>query len=297
MARGSRRTIARCVVWLAGIASLCGIAAQPAGAASDTFVPVEVCQTSVRSVVVETKLGRACIRYAASRGVQGAPLAIMSFHGDRDARAEAKKDFQAIELERLKTAQQYADTYGWPWVMIARPGVYGSSGDHRARRELLEFLALDAAVSAIKSRYGVQQLALMGHSGGATAVGAMLTLGRDDMVCAVMTSGAFSLLERQERRSVAAGRKLTNADHDYDPLDHVRGIRPAPNRRIIVAGDPRDTNTHFDLQKLFAERVRAAGHGVELVELRGVAPTYHNVGTQGLKLAAACASESANKNL
>jgi pimeloyl-ACP methyl ester carboxylesterase len=281
----------RAIPRLACIALLSGIAAGDATSASETFVPVEVCQTSARAVVVETKLGRACIRYAASANVQGAPLAIMSLHGDRDARAEVKKDFAVIERERLKTARQYADTYGWPWVMIARPGVYGSSGDHRERRELLEFLALDAAVSAIKARYGIKQLALMGHSGGATAVGAMLTLGRDDVACAVMTSGAFSLLERQERRSAAAGRKLTTADNDYDPLDHIRGIRPAPNRRIIVAGDPRDTNTHFDLQKLFAERVRAAGHGVELVELKGVAPSFHNIGTQGLKLVAGCADE------
>jgi pimeloyl-ACP methyl ester carboxylesterase len=158
----------------------------------------------------------------------------------------------------------------------------------------MEFLVLDAAVSAIKARYAIKHLVLVGHSGGATAIGAMLTLGRDDVVCAVMTSGAFSLLDRQARRN-AAGRQETSAGKKYAPLDHVSGIRSSSNRRIIVAGDPRDSNTPFDLQMLFAEKVRSAGHALEVVQLKGVPPVYHDVGTQGLRLAAECAQERARR--
>ena len=262
---------------------------------SRTYVPVEACQISAHSVIVTTRLGRSCIRYAASSGVQGAAVAIISFHGDRDPQSEVKKDFKAVEIERIKDAQQFADRYRQPWIMIARPGVYGSSGDHWARRELLEFLTIDAAISAIKARYGIKHLVLVGHSGGATAVGALLTLGREDILCAVMTSGAFSLLERQARRSAATGRNYTNAERDYDPLTHIPGIRRSNNRKIYIAGDPRDSNTHFDLQQLFADKVRLAGHEVEVVRLKGVPPAYHNIGTEGLKLAADCARERASQ--
>ena len=260
---------------------------------SSTFVPVEICQTSSNSVVVSTQLGRACIRYAASDNVQDARIAIMSLHGDRDPRSEAKKDFQALEQQRIKSAQQFSQRFRWPWILIARPGVYGSSGDHRVRRELIEFLSLDAAVSAIKSRYGIKHLVLVGHSGGATAIAAMLTLGREDVLCAVLTSGAFSLVERDVRRSASSGRKYTGAEKKYDPLDHISAIRPSTIRKIYVAGDPRDSNTPFDLQRLFADKVRNAGHEVEVLNLKGEPPLYHDVGTQGLKVAAECAQERA----
>ena len=268
--------------------ALGAVAAEKSAVPSNTFVPVAVCQISSLSVVVKTEMGAACIRYAASARVQGADTVVMSLHGDRNTQKEVKRDFQAIEQERLKEAQQFADRFQVPWIMIARPGVYGSSGDHRERRELGEFLALNAAMSAIKERYGIKQLALVGHSGGATAVAAVLTLGREDIVCATMTSGAFSLLERQARRSVAHGRNYASAQRDYDPLNHVGGIRSSVIRKITVAGDPRDANTHFDLQRLFADKVKAAGHAVELVEIKGVPPHYHNVGVQGLRLAAEC---------
>ena len=192
-------------------------------------------------------------------------------------------------------AQQYAHRFQWPWVLIARPGVYGSSGDHRVRRELIEFLSLNAAVTAIKERHGIKQLVLVGHSGGATAIAAMLTLGREDVLCAVMTSGAFSLAERDVRRSASSGRHYTGAEKKYDPLDHVSGIRPSTVRKITVAGDPRDANTPFDLQRLFADTVRNAGHEVDLVQIKGEPPLYHDVGTQGLRLAVECVRARLNR--
>jgi hypothetical protein len=45
-------------------------------------------------------------------------------------------------------------------LIIARPGTYGSSGNHYRRRQAEEFRALNAAVDAIKARYAIRVLSL-----------------------------------------------------------------------------------------------------------------------------------------
>lgn len=54
---------------------------------------------------------------------------------------------------------------GLPTIIIARPGTYGSSGNHYHRRRAEEFRAINAALDAIKARYGIQRVILNGHSG------------------------------------------------------------------------------------------------------------------------------------
>lgn len=76
-------------------------------------------------------------------------------------------------------------------------GTYGSSGNHGQRRQA-RTIVLDAASNELRKRYGIGQFVLLGHSGGATVAAALLTLGRTDVKCAVMTSGAFALVQRAQ---------------------------------------------------------------------------------------------------
>ena len=122
-----------------------------------------------------------------------------------------------------------------------------------------------------------------------------MTLGRTDIHCAVLTSGAFDLMERDRRRAMARGKpppsmSALKRKAYYDPLYHIDGIRPDTERRIYVLGHPLDTVTPFDLQKKFADAVTAAGHHAELRETSAKAPNYHNLlGSAGLKTAKRCA--------
>jgi len=241
--------------------------------------------------------GPACIRYFASDDIDGARIAIVQFSGDRDSVMDQAPTRIPGNTEPLRTldAQRSRDRAGVPWVFVARPGTYGSSGDHRKRRELVEFHALDAALDALMQRHKLQRIVILGHSGGATAGAALLTLGRTRVACAVLTSGAYGLLERATLlgRSNGGRTDTTGSAQFYDPLDHVGGIARDPSRRIVLIGNRDDRNTPFALQQRFADAVGKAGHRVEIRTHAAEPPEYHDLTDSiGLRTASLCAREA-----
>jgi pimeloyl-ACP methyl ester carboxylesterase len=242
--------------------------------------------------------GPACIRYFASSDLDGASTAIVQFSGDRDTVMNQVPTRIPGNTEPLRTldAQRNRDRAGVPWVFMARPGTYGSSGDHRRRREPVEFHALDAALDALMQRHRLQRIVILGHSGGATAGAALLTLGRTRVTCAVLTSGAYGLLERARLKGMSKdGRTDTTGSTEfYDPLDHVDGIARDPARRIVMIGNRDDRNTPFALQQRFADAVARAGHRIELRTHAAEPPEYHDLTDRiGLTTASLCAREAA----
>ena len=241
--------------------------------------------------------GPACIRYFASSDIDGARMAIVQFSGDRDGVMDQAPTRIPDNTEALRTldAQRSRDRAGVPWIFVARPGTYGSSGDHRKRREPVEFHALDAALDALMQRHHIQRIVILGHSGGATAGAALLTLGRTRVACAVLTSGAYGLLERARLLGQSRdGRSdTTGSTQFYDPLDHVNGIARDPLRRIVLIGNPDDKNTPFALQQRFADAVSKAGHRVEIKTHAAEPPTNHDLTDRiGLRTASLCAREA-----
>ena len=248
---------------------------------------------------VQPAAGPACIRYFASDGIDGARIAIVQFSGDRDDVMDEAPTRIAGNTEALRTrdAQRSRDRAGLPWIFMARPGTYGSSGDHGRRRRLAEeFAPIDAALDALKRRHGIAQFVLVGHSGGATAAAAMLTLGRTDLRCVVMTSAAFAYEERVRLRQEMAGqgppsaRALAAVQGMYDPLLHIDGVVRDDRRQVFVLGNAADNVTPFVLQQRFADALRTAGHRVAVREVQTLPPEYHNMrGQPGLETARDCA--------
>ncbi|RYF77346.1 MAG: hypothetical protein EOO29_21635 [Comamonadaceae bacterium] len=248
---------------------------------------------------VQSGGAESCLRYFAPAGLNGTRTAIVYFTGDRDTLLGQPPEQIPDHTAQAQTAamQRLTHQAGVPVVMLARPGTYGSSGDHRLRRRMAqEFAPLNAALDLLRQRHGIERLVLWGHSGGATAVAAMLTMGRRDVQCAVITSPAFDYLERWRLNrihggpapSVARGPVLARAM--YDPLAHIDGVVRDPRRAVHVMGDPRDIVTPFVLQKEFVQALQRAGHRAELHEAEGSAPTFHNLREQaGIRQAAACA--------
>lgn len=243
--------------------------------------------------------GAACIRYFAGGALEQAPVVIVMFHGDRTA--EMRRAPAAIRGNTLaaKVAQARALSRraGVPVVIMARPGTYGSSGDHGQRRQVQEFFALNAALDELRERYGIGQFVLLGHSGGATAAAALLTLGRTDVKCAVMTSGAFSLVQRAQmiRQSKGLpskpGRDTNGLLHSYDPAQHIDGIAVAPLRQVFVIGSVDDQVAPFALQEGFYRALKRAGHPAQLIKAQGVPKAFHQLRNDvGLKTAARCAA-------
>lgn len=246
---------------------------------------------------VQAAEGPSCIRYFASDDIDGARIAIVQFSGDRDGVMDQAPTRIPGNTEELRTldAQRSRDRAGVPWIFMARPGTYGSSGDHRKRRQLVEFHALDAALDALMRRHRLQRIVIVGHSGGATAGAALLTMGRTRIACAVLTSGAYGLLERARMlgRSRDGRTDTTGSAEFYDPLDHVGGIARDPARRIVLIGSREDRNTPFVLQQRFADAVAKAGHGIELRTHAAEPPDFHDLKDRiALQTASQCAREA-----
>jgi pimeloyl-ACP methyl ester carboxylesterase len=197
-------------------------------------------------------------------------VAIVQFSGDRDGvMDQAPTRISRATPKPLRTldAQRSRDRAGVPWIFVARPGTYGSSGDHRRRRQPVEFHALDAALDALMQRHRLQRIVILGHSGGATAGAALLTMGRTRVACAVLTSGAYGLLERarllgQLARAAAPTPRAARSSTTRSTT--CRGIARDPARRIVLIGSRDDRNTPFALQERFADAVAKAGHRIEV---------------------------------
>ncbi|WP_407866679.1 alpha/beta hydrolase [Phyllobacterium phragmitis] len=245
--------------------------------------------------------GADCIRYFTSGDVEGAPVAIVMFYGDRGGWIRKRPaDIPANTVRDQKAyVEKWVAKVGLPVILVARPGTFGSSGNHFQRRQAREFLALNSALDKIRERHHIGRLVLVGQSGGATAAAALLTLGRNDIACAVLTSGAYGLLERADMLRRRNGKKLqpgydtTGMRDPYDPLMHVDGIVNDPGRMIAVVGNPNDQATPFVLQRKFADAIRQRGHKVLLIEHAAAPPNYHHLrGPFALELAARCATNS-----
>lgn len=243
------------------------------------------CPIQQQAVWVNYVGGEACIRYFASKNIASAKTVLIVLSGDRDSvmrRDPAKIPNNTEDAQDLR-AQKLSEKTRLPVIILARPGTYGSSGNHAQRRQRAEFLAIDAALTRLRERYAIQQFILSGHSGGATAAAAVMTFGRQDIRCAILTSGAYGLLERAERLRVIRGeasdsqKDITGLAHPYDPLEHLPAMADDPSRHIIVIGNLQDRVTPFDLQVKYASALRARGHRVSLIEWPAVAPQFHRL--------------------
>ncbi len=247
------------------------------------------CAAKKFAVWVEHQYGNECIRYFPSRDVQGAARAAFFFHGDVEdgGRALASASVNNTVAGKLKEAQALATINGVPFIVVGRPGAFGSSGDHSLRRQPKEFYSINAAIDAIKAKHGIKEIIITGQSGGATTVGALLTLGRTDVVCAIETSGGLDTVGRAFLKGARPGCDTRHCN-PYNVTNFVGGVKPDPRRRIFIVGDPADSNSYFKFQKAFADKLAAAGHDVTLVEAHATDPEHHSLTPFGPRAAGWC---------
>ncbi len=253
-----------------------------------------LCESANHRVFVEHDQGSACIAYFATPGPARPGPTVLYFEGDVPAADLAKPDFESNYLKQMRKAfQTFARQTGVRYVFVARPGVFGSSGNHGARRNVAEILAMNAAVDVIKQRLGLGQIVLAGQSGGSTVAAALLTLGRQDIACAVLGSGLLSVVDIEHahriRNGIPTSSKALMRVFLYDPTDRLAWISRRNDRRIFVLGDPTDTRTPFPQQRSFADHVRALGHHATTIEVAGTGSLMHSVSHLTLPAAGHCA--------
>ncbi len=266
-----------------------------AGVVSGEVMAEAECRWPDTSVWVVVDGRGACIRYFHA-GLARANLVVhVWLHGDRLSRswdaAGATLENRVISYRRpapgalqAQAARAYR-SFGIPYIRLSRPGVYGSSGDHKQRRRLREVRVVNAALTALREKYRIARFALSGQSGGGHLVASLLTY-RDDVACAVITSGVTAV----KRRIAARGWPTDSTGYRdfFDPIDHVGRIRSDPARRIFIVGDPRDTNVPFENQSAYHRALVAAGHSAHLVRASATGSRHHGLSPIGFRVMQAC---------
>ena len=254
----------------------------------------QACEAVADRVFVQHDLGSECVAYFATPPQARAGAAVFYFEGDVPAADLQKPNFARGYLTEARNVfQRLSSQHGVRFVFVARPGVFGSSGNHGARRSIGEMLTMNAAVDALKARLGIQSIVLAGQSGGSTIGAALLTLGRRDIACAVLGSGLLSVVEieyaHRVRERLPEIKPALMHVHLFDPTDRLDWIERQPGRRIFVLGDPTDTRTPFPQQRAFADRVKSLGHHAEAIQVAAQGELMHGVAHHTLPAAALCA--------
>ena len=234
-----------------------------------------------------------CLRFfAANLAPNGNAKVLVFFHGDVliGPRVVPGYDRESPAGVQQNVADWSSQAGGLPSLFIARPGAYGSSGDHSQRRRPREARLVSAALDAIKARYGVGQYFLAGQSGGGTIVAAMLNM-RTDVECAVMASGNVAVWKRMQLLypGVKVETDATGYSDPYDPVDHVSQIRRSPPPRIFVLADRQDATVPFESQNYYVRQLVNAGFSPSLVILSAPGPTHHGLGHKARPALAWCA--------
>jgi pimeloyl-ACP methyl ester carboxylesterase len=269
--------------------SLTSLAAQSRSVATGQ----QRCAQAAESVWV-VKAGRGdCIRYYSSGLKEQNPIALVFFHGDLmhknggSRRGLPGSGFSDSQPEVLRSQmRQVSHRLDVPVIFVARPGVFGSSGDHGERRRPREVDLMNLALDELRERHGVEKFALAGQSSGGHLVGALLAK-RSDIKCAAMASGVVAVRARAMVHGWSAD--ATGYRDFYDPIDHVDEIAESPDLTVFVIGDEKDSNVPFRTQKMYFDKLIKRGLNAHLVRAKGSGREHHGLAHCGIRIAGLCA--------
>ena len=261
------------------------------GLTSGAQMSAEQCRQHGDTAVWVTVDGRGdCIRYFHAGLGASSDVVHVWFHGDRLRRiAPGYWKPRGYGGESAEQQQLEADAYyrggRIPYIHFSRPGTYGSSGFHGDRRQERNVRLVLAAVATIKQRHRIERFAFSGQSGGGHLVGALLA-NRDDILCAVATSGVLAVAHRVWARGWRGD--ATGHETFYDPVDYVDRIPTSRQRRIFIIGDPDDSNVPFSSQMEYYRKVKKRGHAVELIRANGAGSENHSLAFEGFRAVEQC---------
>ncbi len=226
--------------------------------------------------VVVDKKGE-CVRYFSSdlNNKQNKQV-VLFFHGDR---IKVSKGISRPGSKNRKSPEiisqdvEYHSTKSIPMIYVSRPGVYGSSGDHKQRRRPREVKIMRAAVNKIIDKYYIKNVILTGQSGGGHIVASLLPV-INNASCAVITSGVTAVRQRVSLRGWDVD--ITGYNDYYDPIKHVSEINNK-NLTVYIVGDLLDSNVPFATQKSFYNELVKHGIKAKLIQEYGKGRQNHGL--------------------
>ena len=230
-----------------------------------------------------------CIRYYAANLQNVNPSVLMFFSGDwLTNQLEVTGSYDRSPNSLQQEVNQWSAAAGnRPYIFLARPGTFGSSGSHGDRRRPREGKLVTAALDALKAKHNIGTFHMAGQSGGGGLVATMVNM-RTDVGCAVIASGNVSvwMLTNLRNKTVDAN----NATDSYDPVAHVSEIRPGKDLRIIVLSSPRDMNVYYSTQLNYVEKLRLIGIQSTHVQIEGSGRQFHGLTPQARDYLNRCVS-------
>lgn len=259
-----------------------------------TKVSRETCAKTPRAVFVEAFGEGVCIRYYLSGPAKGeAP--VVFFTGDvlgLDAKGRRE-----VEPGYLTQAPEYIDIASKVWagrlhapmIFFGRLGLNGSSGWHGDRRTALEVEVTNRALEAIKAREGLSGFHLVGQSGGAMLVPALVAA-RDDIGCAVIASGPMDF--RAFTRTYGITFRTGGPRAHYDPMSDVGKIAAktsgADAVRLFLLTDPADRSVPAIFQNPMVAALAAKGGHATQILTGGRDAEHHALIEKALFVAGQC---------
>jgi dienelactone hydrolase len=250
-----------------------------------------------------------CLRYGAGGTARPARTALVYIPGDPVGAgyrfAAGRPQLEGVsehyeltdESQRASAETRSGALGGMPVVVLGRPGMHGSSGDHaRDRHTAAEIGLVDAALTELRRRHGFQDLVLLGFSSGGVIVADLLAR-RSDVRCAVIGSAPLDLAQYYRRPDGSLPDHFAMRPDDLaDPMRAVRAIRS--DAEIFVVGDRGDRIVPATAWEAWAAAARARGlhvHAAEVAgqdrpELGGSAESRHFTVSRSMEVAQACAA-------
>jgi pimeloyl-ACP methyl ester carboxylesterase len=240
----------------------------PYEALNGSYASAKSCAAVPHGLWIEVDGKGDCIRYYPQALADGDNQTVLVYFGG-DVMLRNSKGVRFITDSYLRqspatiTAEMadWAQQAGYPVIFMARPGIYGSSGDHNKRRHPREIALMDRALDLIKQEHNISTFILAGHSAGGQIVAALMSR-RRDISAAVITSGLVSVKQVSafwERRRRIPGKLLYNSAEFYDPIDEIDRIPTDHRPDIYILSDPEDRAVPFFSQLFYVRRLRAAG--------------------------------------
>ena len=217
-----------------------------------------------------------CIRfYGANMPASATPLIYLE--GDSSQRSLGTWVlFDGYKLQSPASMQAWAEQIALasqrPFVFLARPGVYGSSGNHQHRRRPREVALVDAAVTALKRAFAWSQVDLAGFSGGGHLVACLMAI-RSDIGSAVIASGNLAVRQRNTEQLRLAD--VTGFTDFVDPIELVGDVARHPPRRVVVLTDPEDRVVTSACQQAYVDALIEAGVEVDHRTLPALDAKHH----------------------
>lgn len=304
---GMRAAVAICLMIEFGLSSI-ALAAEPAFSASEVLsgVPADPGQCDGAGRIWVDVGGKGdCLRFygTAPEHARGSPVIFLE--GDVVQQNNYGRDSAVWEVNKIvwevssfysslspallqAEAEQYAAATARPFINLARPGVYGSSGNHLQRRREREIALVDRALDRLKERFGWERIDLAGVSGGGHVVAALMAR-RSDIGCAVIASGNLAVRKRLQERGLQID--VTGYADFVDPIDLVEEVARHPPRKVIMLTDPLDVVVTASSQRLYLEALRGAGIEVEQRLVAARDPRHHRLRIPAIVAALTCHSE------